>query len=89
MDDQRSILDGLLSGVPFGKIGFDQVLTAGDAAEAWEIIRSFYSYEAQSAMTNSGSGSFPLKTDVFEVPCHVSDRYIINSYNLAHNSPYT
>ena len=40
VDDQRSILDGLLSGIPFGKIGFDRVLTAGDAVEAWEIIRS-------------------------------------------------
>ena len=34
--------------------------------EAWEIIRSFYSSEAQSAMTQSGAGSFPLKTSVFE-----------------------
>ena len=40
VDDQRSILEGLLSGVPFGEIGFDRVLTAGDAAEAWEIIRT-------------------------------------------------
>ena len=40
VDDQRSILDGLLSGVPFSKIGFDRVLTAGDAVEAWAVIRS-------------------------------------------------
>ena len=40
VDDQQSILNGLLSGVPFTQIGFDRVLTAGDAAEAWEILRA-------------------------------------------------
>ena len=40
VDDQRSILEGLLSGVPFRTLGFDQVLTACDAREAWELIRS-------------------------------------------------
>lgn len=40
VDDQKSILDGLLSGVPFAEIGFDRVLTAGDASEAWELLVS-------------------------------------------------
>ncbi|MBR1585664.1 MAG: helix-turn-helix domain-containing protein [Clostridia bacterium] len=35
VDDQRSIIEGLLSGVPFDEIGFDTVLTANDAGEAW------------------------------------------------------
>ena len=40
VDDQQSILDGLLRGVPFSDIGYQQVLTAGDAQEAWEILGS-------------------------------------------------
>ena len=40
VDDQQSILNGLLSGVPFAGIGFDTVLTAANAAEAWEIIQT-------------------------------------------------
>ena len=35
VDDQRTILDGLLSGVPFDEIGFDRVLTASGTEEAW------------------------------------------------------
>ena len=38
VDDQRSILDGLLSGVPFNQIGFETVLTAGDTQEALEQL---------------------------------------------------
>lgn len=34
--------------------------------EAWEIIRNFYSSEAQHTITTQGLSSFPLKTSVFE-----------------------
>ena len=40
VDDQQSILNGLLSGVPFAEVGFDTVLTAGNALEAFDIIQS-------------------------------------------------
>lgn len=38
VDDQRSILEGLLSGVPFNEIGFETVLTAGDTREALDQL---------------------------------------------------
>ena len=50
--------------------------------EAWEIIRSFYSSDAQSAMTQTMIGGFPLKTSVFEDNMTAEKEKLSNAYKL-------
>ena len=39
VDDQKSVLDGLLSGLDFESVDIDRVYAASSAAEAMEILR--------------------------------------------------
>lgn len=66
VDDQRSVIDGLLGSIDFQKLGFDTVLTAIDADAAWELLEKQAVHVMMSDIEMPGRSGLELNAVVRE-----------------------